>query len=58
LFDLEGTKGSAVPTPNRIADILVLDEPTAAMDAEAEFQIFNHLRTVPKTQMVILIYHR
>jgi ABC-type multidrug transport system fused ATPase/permease subunit len=40
------------------ADILVLDEPTAAMDAEAEFQIFNHLRTVTKTQMVILISHR
>ncbi|MCL1476012.1 ABC transporter ATP-binding protein [Argonema antarcticum] len=40
------------------ADVLVLDEPTAAMDAEAEFQIFNHLRTVTKTQMVILISHR
>ena len=39
-------------------DILVLDEPTAAMDAEAEFQIFNHLRTITKNQIVILISHR
>ncbi len=40
------------------ADILVLDEPTAAMDAEAEFQLFNHLREVTKNQMAILISHR
>ncbi|HEY9695136.1 MAG TPA: ABC transporter ATP-binding protein [Oculatellaceae cyanobacterium] len=40
------------------ADILVLDEPTAAMDTEAEFQLFNHLREVTKNQMAILISHR
>ncbi|MGB3205088.1 MAG: ABC transporter ATP-binding protein [Crinalium sp.] len=40
------------------ADILVLDEPTAAMDAEAEFQLFNHLREVTQNQMAILISHR
>ncbi len=40
------------------ADILVLDEPTAAMDAEAEMQIFNHFRTLTQNQMVILISHR
>lgn len=40
------------------ADILVLDEPTAAMDAEAEFQIFDRLRSLTKKQMVILISHR
>jgi ABC-type multidrug transport system fused ATPase/permease subunit len=40
------------------ADILVLDEPTAAMDAEAEFQIFDRLRSLTKNQMVILISHR
>ena len=40
------------------ADILVLDEPTAAMDAEAEFQIFDRLRTLSQNQMVILISHR
>jgi len=39
-------------------DILVLDEPTSAMDAEAEFQIFNHFRQVTQNQMAILISHR
>jgi len=40
------------------ADILVLDEPTAAMDAEAEVQIFDHFRTITENQMVVLISHR
>ena len=40
------------------ADILVLDEPTSAMDAEAEARIFNHFREVTQKQMAILISHR
>ncbi|MEH2242538.1 ABC transporter ATP-binding protein [Nostoc sp.] len=40
------------------ADILVLDEPTSAIDAQAEFEIFNHFRAVTKNQMVLLISHR
>ncbi len=40
------------------ADILVLDEPTSAMDAQAEYDIFNHFRTLTKNQMVFLISHR
>jgi len=40
------------------ADILVLDEPTAAMDAEAEAQIFEHFRRHTERRMVILISHR
>ncbi len=40
------------------ADILVLDEPTAAMDAEAEMGIFDHFREVTRDQMAILISHR
>jgi len=40
------------------ADILVLDEPTAAMDAEAEGLIFEHFRAVTQNQIVILISHR
>ncbi|MBW4498204.1 MAG: ABC transporter ATP-binding protein/permease [Scytonema hyalinum WJT4-NPBG1] len=40
------------------ADILVLDEPTSAMDAQAEFDIFNHFRALTKNQMVFLISHR
>ncbi len=42
----------------RQADILVLDEPTSAMDAEAESQIFDHFREATKQQMAILISHR
>lgn len=40
------------------ADILVLDEPTAAMDAEAEVEIFDRLRSLTQQQMVVLISHR
>ncbi len=40
------------------ADLLVLDEPTSAMDAEAEVRIFEHFRTVTENQMAILISHR
>lgn len=40
------------------ADILVLDEPTAAMDAEAEATIFEHFRALSKNRIVILISHR
>ena len=40
------------------ADILVLDEPTAAMDAEAEATIFEHFRELAGRRIVILISHR
>ncbi|MEL6400370.1 MAG: ABC transporter ATP-binding protein [Cyanobacteria bacterium J06626_4] len=40
------------------ADLLVLDEPTSAMDAEAETKIFDQFRVATKNQMAILISHR
>ncbi len=40
------------------ADILVLDEPTAAMDALSEAAIFDHFRTESHNKMTILISHR
>ena len=40
------------------ADILVLDEPTSAMDAEAEMKIFDRFRAMTPNQMAILISHR
>lgn len=40
------------------ADILVLDEPTAAMDAAAEAEIFEHFRSMTRDRMAILISHR
>jgi ATP-binding cassette, subfamily B, bacterial len=40
------------------ADILILDEPTAAMDAEAEMTIFDRFRSLTQDKMVVLISHR
>ena len=40
------------------ADILVLDEPTAAMDASSEAAVFEHFRTASTNKMTILISHR
>ena len=40
------------------ADILVLDEPTAAMDAAAEATVFEHFRTLTRGKIAILISHR
>jgi ABC-type multidrug transport system fused ATPase/permease subunit len=40
------------------ADILVLDEPTASMDAEAEMQIFERFRKLTENQIAVLISHR
>ena len=40
------------------ADILVLDEPTAALDAEAEHLVFERFRTLTKGKTSILISHR
>jgi ATP-binding cassette, subfamily B, bacterial len=40
------------------ADIRVLDEPTASMDAEAEAEVFRHVRNLAEGRMTILISHR
>ncbi len=40
------------------ADVLILDEPTAAMDAAAEAEIFEHFRGNTQGRMTILISHR
>ena len=40
------------------ADILVLDEPTASMDAAAEAMIFEHFRKLTQNRIAILISHR
>jgi len=40
------------------ADILVLDEPTAAMDASSEAAVFDHFRSASGNKMTILISHR
>jgi ATP-binding cassette, subfamily B, bacterial len=40
------------------ADILVLDEPTASMDAEAEAEVFQRFRALSERRMGIVISHR
>ena len=40
------------------ADILVLDEPTAAMDAQAEADVFERFRQLARDRITILISHR
>ena len=40
------------------ADIIVLDEPTAAMDAAAEAEVFARFRQHSRDKMTILISHR
>ena len=40
------------------ADVLVLDEPTASMDAEAEAKIFARFRVLAADKTTVLISHR
>lgn len=40
------------------ADILVLDEPTASMDADAEVKVFERFREVTADKIAIVISHR
>ncbi|MEO5679854.1 MAG: ATP-binding cassette domain-containing protein, partial [Acidimicrobiales bacterium] len=42
----------------RDAPLLVLDEPTAALDAEAEHQLFDSIRALQRGRAVLLISHR
>jgi ATP-binding cassette subfamily B protein len=42
----------------RRADILVLDEPTAALDAKAEHEVFERFAELSEERMVLLISHR
>ena len=42
----------------RHSQILVMDEPTSAMDAKAEFELFQRFHQLAKDRMAILISHR
>lgn len=42
----------------READLLILDEPTAALDAGAEAAVFEHFREYAEGRMTLLISHR
>jgi ATP-binding cassette subfamily B protein len=42
----------------RDAQILILDEPTAALDARAEYQVFERFSELTEGRMAVLISHR
>ena len=42
----------------READVLILDEPTAALDARAEFEVFKRFKELSMGRIAILISHR
>jgi ATP-binding cassette subfamily B protein len=42
----------------RDAELLILDEPTAALDARAEFEVFTQFNALMSGRMVVLISHR
>ena len=42
----------------RDAQVLILDEPTAALDARAEYEAFNSFAALVRERMAILISHR
>ena len=42
----------------RDAQILILDEPTAALDARAEYQVFQRFTELTEGRMAVLISHR
>ncbi len=42
----------------RDAQLLILDEPTAALDARAEFEVFNRFKELSRGKTAVLISHR
>jgi ATP-binding cassette subfamily B protein/ATP-binding cassette subfamily C protein len=42
----------------RTAPLLIMDEPTAALDARAEYALFSSLRTLAADRTVLIITHR
>jgi ATP-binding cassette subfamily B protein len=42
----------------REAEVLILDEPTAALDARSEFEVFKRFKELSKSKTAILISHR
>jgi ATP-binding cassette subfamily B protein len=42
----------------RDADVLILDEPTAALDARSEFEVFQRFKELSAGRTAVLISHR
>jgi len=60
-IDLSGGQWQRVATARmfvREADLLILDEPTAALDAQAEYELYNHFADLMSERTSFLISHR
>ena len=42
----------------RDAQVLILDEPTASLDARTEYEVFQRFRELTSDHMAVLISHR
>ncbi|MEZ5356702.1 MAG: ABC transporter ATP-binding protein [Bryobacteraceae bacterium] len=42
----------------RDSQLVILDEPTASLDARAEYEVFQHLAALTRDKMAVLISHR
>ncbi len=58
LSEGEWQKIAFARTLNKDAQIIILDEPTSAMDAETEHEIFRRLKPLVRDKIIILISHR
>ncbi len=60
-IDLSGGQWQRVATARmfaREADLLILDEPTAALDAQAEYELYSHFADLMSDRTSVLISHR
>ena len=54
----EWQKIAHAPAYMRDAQVLILDEPTAALDARAEFEVFQRFRELSDRSTAVIISHR
>ena len=60
-LDLSGGQWQKVATARmlvRPADLLILDEPTAALDAQSEYELYLHFTELMAKRTSLLISHR
>jgi ATP-binding cassette subfamily B protein len=60
-YDLSGGEWQKIAIARaymREADVIVLDEPTAALDARAEYEVFQRFRDLSRGRTALLISHR
>jgi len=55
---LQSADGAKARAYLRDAQVLILDEPTAALDARAEYEVFERFSDLTKGKMTLLISHR